>query len=103
MNYEKIRTLLENKRAELLERAAEIEEKLSDPGEADWEENAMEMEDDEVRIKIGQLTRKELQEIDSALSRIKSGDYGSCTVCKQKIDPVRLELLPFTMTCVKCA
>lgn len=103
MNHMKTQKLLEDKLVELTERAAEIEEKLSDPGEADWAENAVEMEDDEVRIGIGELTKKEIHEVQSALARIESGEYGKCTVCQQTIAPARLEVLPYTMTCIKCA
>ena len=94
---------LQEKLDELRARAAEIEDKLSDPGEADWEENALEIEDDEVRISIGDLTKQEIQEIQRTLQLLESGDYGKCTKCGQKIDAVRLELLPHTLTCVRCA
>lgn len=103
MAYANIQKTLEDKLAELMERAVEIEDKLSDPGEQDWEENALEMEDDEVRIKIGELAKKEIEEIESVLSRIKSGEYGKCTICRKPIDVARLELLPHTLTCINCA
>lgn len=103
MTYANIQKMLEDKLAELMERAAEIEEKLSDPGEEDWEENALEMEDDEVRIKIGEIAKKEIEEIESVLSRIRSGEYGKCTICRKPIDETRLELLPHTLTCIECA
>lgn len=95
--------LLEDKLVELRNRAAEIEDKLSDPGEKDWAENAVEMEDDEVRIGIGELTKKEIQEVEAALHRIKAGDYGKCVVCGQPIGKSRLLLLPHTLTCIQCA
>jgi len=95
--------MLEKKLLELRERAVEIESKLSDPGEPDWEENALEMADDEVRIGIGELTKQEIREIERALHLIDTGDYGRCVNCGKAIDPDRLELLPFTSTCIKCA
>ncbi len=103
MDHTITQKMLEKKLTELLDRAAEIEKKLSDPGDKDWAENAIEMEDDEVRIGIGELTKQEIQEVESALQRIKSGDYGICTVCGQQIAKARIDLLPHTLTCVKCA
>ncbi len=99
----KLKQKLQGKLDELLARAAEIEEKLSDPGEPDWEENALEMEDDEVRAGIGDLTKQEIQDIQRTLKLLESGQYGTCTKCGKAIDRVRLELLPYTLTCVACA
>ncbi len=103
MDLARTQRLLEDKLAELLDRAGEIEEKLSDPGEKDWSENAIEMEDDEVRVGIGLITKKELLEIENAIHRIKTGEYGKCAVCGQPINKTRLAVLPQTTTCIQCA
>lgn len=103
MDLEKIRRELQTRLDELLARGADIEAKLSDPGEADWEENALEMEDDEVRIGIGDLTKQEIQDVRRTLQLLDSGAYGRCTRCGKAIDAARLELLPYTSTCVQCA
>ncbi len=103
MDIAKIRTILQQKLDELVLRAQDIESRLSDPGQADWEENASEMEGDEVEFEIGQLTKREIQEIEQAIARIDQGNYGLCTECGGKIDSRRIELLPFAGTCIKCA
>lgn len=103
MDFSKVRTVLQQKLNELVSRAEDIESRLSDPGQADWEENATEMEGDEVEFEIGKLTKQEIQEIEQAIARIDQGHYGLCTFCGGKIDRQRLELLPFTGTCIKCA
>lgn len=41
-------------------------------------------------------------EIDSALRRIKEGNYGSCDFCGCAIEKARLQALPFARMCVKC-
>lgn|GEM_PF-4802563 len=56
---------------------------------------------DEVRIGIGELTKREIQEIEMALHLFRTGQYGNCTVCKRKIGPVRPELLLHTLTCIQ--
>lgn len=103
MDLVKAQKILEDKLAELVDRAGEIEEKLSDPGEKDWAENAVEKEDDEVRFGIGMITKKEILEVENALHRIKTGEYGTCVVCGQPVNKTRLELLPQTPTCIQCA
>jgi DnaK suppressor protein len=43
-----------------------------------------------------------LGEIDGALERIASGNYGVCSTCSGTIPPRRLEALPFATLCVSC-
>src|SRR5262249_44745037 len=38
-----------------------------------------------------------------ALNRLNNGTYGTCEACGQSIAPARLEAIPFTRYCVKCA
>ncbi len=103
MDYSEIRNQLQTKLRELVARAKDIEENLSQPGEADWEENATESEGDEVLIGIGELTKKEILQIEQALQLIDAGAYGKCQNCGKPIEKARLELLPFTASCVACA
>lgn len=44
-----------------------------------------------------------LGEIDQALARLDRGEYGGCMECGKKIDPQRLEALPYARTCRQCA
>jgi DnaK suppressor protein len=44
-----------------------------------------------------------IAEIDAALARIDAGTYGRCTHCGTTIPEERLELRPFTATCVACS
>jgi DnaK suppressor protein len=43
-----------------------------------------------------------LVQIDAALARLDSGDFGICTTCNQPIPKARLELRPYCPTCVAC-
>ena len=47
--------------------------------------------------------RRTLQEIDVALHRMKTGDYGQCEICGTSIPDARLHALPWTRFCVHCA
>ena len=101
-DYLKIRSNLEAQLARLLERAEEIEERLSDPNETDSEERAKEIEDDEVLASVGDLTKKEIVQIRQAINQIDHGNYGTCLRCGNRIAPERLEVLPFATTCAGC-
>ena len=41
--------------------------------------------------------------VEGALERIEEGTYGSCAECTNKIPKTRLNALPYTPYCVKCA
>jgi RNA polymerase-binding transcription factor DksA len=44
-----------------------------------------------------------LEQIEGALERIEDGVYGVCVECEGKIPKTRLQVLPYTPHCVKCA
>lgn len=46
---------------------------------------------------------RDLDELDAALDRVRSGDYGTCVRCARAIDPARLEALPAATLCIECA
>ena len=43
-----------------------------------------------------------IEQIDAALARIDAGTYGACTRCGTTIPEERLEIRPFSATCVAC-
>lgn len=47
--------------------------------------------------------RKTLTEIESALIRLKKGEYGKCDHCGAEIPKARLDALPWARLCVRCA
>jgi RNA polymerase-binding protein DksA len=47
--------------------------------------------------------RRTLNEIESALVRMKKGEYGTCDHCGETIPNARLEALPWARRCVSCA
>ena len=44
-----------------------------------------------------------LEQIEAALERIEEGVYGLCLECESKIPKARLNAIPYTPHCVKCA
>lgn len=98
-----LKAKLETRLRELDERAHLIDDTLSEPGDDDSSENAIESEDDEVLEKVGNLALDEIRKIKSALLRIDAGAYGICESCGKKIAPKRLEAIPYTTVCIDCA
>lgn len=102
-DYSAVRAELEAKLKTLVARAKGIDKDLTEAVNEDWEERATEQEEDEVLASLGNVTMREIKQINDALREIDQGTYGICTRCGVHIDPARLEILPFATTCVKCA
>ena len=47
--------------------------------------------------------RRRLADVDEALARAATGDYGRCAECGQQIAPERLAARPQARTCITCA
>lgn len=43
-----------------------------------------------------------LNKIDSALNKIDSGEFGTCSLCGKKISDERLQFLPYAENCIEC-
>lgn len=89
--------------ADLEARLHEIEEELDSHQSKDWEELATEREGDEVLERMGTSGQAEMRQIKAALDRIDAGEYGFCAKCGERISEERLDLLPFTPFCRRCA
>lgn len=94
---------LEARLQKLEARVATIEADLRKPENRDLEERALEAENDQVLEGLDEAERWELQEIREALARIETGTYGVCERCGGSIAEKRLEAIPDTRFCVRCA
>jgi RNA polymerase-binding transcription factor DksA len=100
------RAQLVDRRAALRVRLAALESDLNRQGEplsADFAEQAVEREHDEVLESLRLSIQSELDGIDRALARIDAGHYGVCLACGQGIEPQRLKSLPEAIRCARCA
>lgn len=57
----------------------------------------------EFTLSLMESEEETLEQIESALERIEDGVYGVCDECGAKIPKARLNALPYTPYCVKCA
>lgn len=78
---------------ERLETKADYGPGRGDPAVYQWELN----------LALLERAEAQLQQVRAALARLDAGTYGICQECGQPIDDERLELLPLTMHCIRCA
>jgi DnaK suppressor protein len=57
----------------------------------------------ELNLALREKVEQRIEQLKEALERLDEGDYGICESCEQPIDPERLEVLPRTTLCIKCA
>lgn len=70
---------------------------------ANFAEQSVEMESQQLVLSLDADGRRELREIDTALERIEAGTYGECTQCGKQIAEARLRALPYAALCIDCA
>ena len=58
---------------------------------------------DEVTRAQREALHQVLLEISAARQRLREGTFGSCTGCAQSIPVERLEIRPWSATCISCA
>lgn len=52
---------------------------------------------------LADAAASELRQVDEALARLDTGEYGVCAGCSKRIPAARLEVRPFATHCVACA
>jgi RNA polymerase-binding protein DksA len=57
----------------------------------------------EFTLSLMETEEDTLSAIETALERIEDGTYGQCEECSVKIPKARLEAIPYTALCIKCA
>jgi RNA polymerase-binding transcription factor DksA len=97
------KTQLETRLRDLRSRLAVIDAELDSHQSKDWEDLATERESDEVLEGMGLSGQQEIRQIEAALARIVSGEYGICATCGDPISDERLNVLPCTPFCRDCA
>ncbi len=102
-DYGDIARLLRSRLAELTGRAEAVEDELRHPLDADSEEQATDLADDEALAGTDNVLRREIGEIRAALLRIEDGSYGTCASCGSAISARRLEVQPTATRCITCA
>ena len=66
------------------------------------DENAQEITDYSTSVMAEKVLEKTLEDINSALDRIKKGTYGICKYCHKPISLKRLLARPVASSCIAC-
>jgi DnaK suppressor protein len=88
---------------DLVERTKKHLYRREEPYSADFAEQAVEVENNEVVERLDEDAKVDLAHIQKALSRIEDGSYGICTGCNNTIKEARLEAIPQAERCIDCA
>jgi RNA polymerase-binding transcription factor DksA len=80
-----------------------IKQKLEEKGDFGLGQGASTVYEWEMNLALRETAEARIRSIKAALDRLDQGTYGICQVCGQAIDPDRLEILPHTTLCVRCA
>jgi DnaK suppressor protein len=106
------RALLIQERASYTKQAEELKAEADslalehEPGDVQFDEEGGEggtsNVDRELDLVLSAQARGAVVEIDRALAKIDSGNYGMCEQCGQPIPQARLKALPYASLCVGC-
>lgn len=105
-DYETIRQQLTARQITIQQRLQKITrdvQHVNEPLNADFAEQAVQRENDEVLDALDNSIRAELEQIQATLQRLDEGTYGVCESCGKPIPLKRLEALPHATRCVACA
>jgi len=99
-----------NKKTDLEEQLKSFAEKKSDDNwdtkypqmNEELEDSSDEVEEYDNLLGVEYTLEEDLKAVNSALSKIETGEYGKCEHCKQEISEERLIALPEVRTCEHC-
>jgi DnaK suppressor protein len=97
------RRALSERLAELEARAERLMADLTEAMSADFEEQAVEAEDDDALLAQETLVRQRIADVRAAIARVDEGRYGICSTCGSQISPARLAAMPEATHCIFCA
>ncbi len=93
------------RRDELKDRLARLDvdaRRATEPLLADFAEQAVQRENDEVVDRLREAVSADLRSISQALTRLENGTYGVCIECGKRIESARLEVMPASPRCISC-
>lgn len=105
-DYQELKGRLQEKRDTIHRRIRKIHADVQQedgPLDRDPEDQAIELENEEVLDRLEPQSRKELADVLAALERMEEGEYGQCLDCDGEIGVKRLKALPWARYCIDCA
>lgn len=63
---------------------------------------ALDSAQDEINSQLAEVESRELASIENALEQMRTGHYGVCEGCTERIPMARLNALPYATLCIEC-
>lgn len=101
-DFSDLQNKLEARVFELNERLQHIKHDASKTHDSDWSDQAQERENNEVLYQLGLKAEQELVDLNAALNRLKTDNYGNCLECGKPIAMARLKIKPDAKLCSYC-
>ncbi len=98
-----LRNKMLQRQGELEKRVKNLKKDITKKNSADWSEQAQERSNDDVLKTLDIEAQTEINQIQKALNRMDSDEYAVCQKCGCDIPLERLNIMPYTEFCVKCA
>ena len=93
---------LEAAQKELLEDIEHLQADLRSMAEPSADEADVDAYEREKTWALVQRLQRKLESVERAMQLARSGTYGTCENCGQRIDPARLEIIPEATLCLDC-
>jgi DnaK suppressor protein len=93
---------LEEQRDEVLLEMKNLRQELRSTAERSADDADVDTYEREKTWALVQRLERKLESIDRALRNARSGTYGICDDCGERIDPARLDVLPEATLCLDC-
>lgn len=100
-----MRESLGQKRTELIgfyEHDIRVGKESNDVSSDDFADRANNSYNRELMFSLSDAERGMLLQVEAALERLESGDFGQCTNCKRPIGEPRLNAVPWARYCIDC-
>jgi RNA polymerase-binding transcription factor DksA len=104
-DMKRLKDLLLTQRREIFERlqGLESEWEILSAHDIEREEEAQKADLTALFRQLDDLEKQEIEDIDLALTKMAAATYGACEKCRKAISLERLETLPATRLCKRCA
>jgi len=91
-----------NKKVELMTSLGFNFKRLADADRRSEDDLIVALRDEFLHLSLNRVLSGQLREVESALDRLNSGEYGACANCDTSISSKRLQALPWATHCVDC-
>lgn len=100
---DEFRKLLVARKAELTGNLEDVRfDTIARMGRVAEEDQAQMSHEEFISLRRNSMDYTSLRQVQSALDRLESGDYGVCAECEEPISEKRLKAIPWAQYCVHC-